>query len=149
MTDASGDALAVARANLAGLGRAGTGVRLAEGSWFDALPVELVGAIDVVVSNPPYVGTDDHLPEVVRAWEPTRALLAGPDGLDDIRLLVDEAPRWLRPGGALVVELAPGQATDVVGLGSSAGFVDVTVEPDLADRSRCLVARLPGEGSIR
>jgi release factor glutamine methyltransferase len=149
MTDASAEALAVAGANLAGLGRAGTGARLVEGSWFDALPAGLVGEIDVVVSNPPYVGTGDDLPEVVREWEPTRALLAGPDGLDDIRVLVDQAPRWLRPGGALVVELAPDQAAEVARLASGAGFVEVTVEPDLAGRPRCLVARRAGPGSLR
>ena len=54
-TDASADALAVARANLAGLGRRRRGVRLVEGDWFDALPDELRGRVDVVVSNPPYV----------------------------------------------------------------------------------------------
>src|SRR5690606_38267662 len=54
-TDASEDALAVARANLAGLGRAATRVRLVAGDWFAALPAELAGRIGVVVSNPPYV----------------------------------------------------------------------------------------------
>lgn len=141
LTDASGDALAVARANLAGLGRAGTRVRVVEGSWFDALPGELAGTIDLIVSNPPYVGLDDDLPEAVRAWEPTSALLAGPDGLDDIRVLVRESPRWLRTGGALVVELAPDQAATVAELAAEVGFTGVSVEPDLAGRSRCLIAR--------
>src|SRR4051812_25399263 len=54
-TDASDDALAVARANLAGVGSAATRVRLAGGSWFDALPSELRGSVRVLVSNPPYV----------------------------------------------------------------------------------------------
>ena len=56
-TDVSAEALAVARANVAGLGsRGGTRVRLTQGSWFSALPDELEGRVDVAVSNPPYVG---------------------------------------------------------------------------------------------
>ena len=54
-TDASADALAVARANLAGLGRRAAVVRLVEGDWYAALPGELRGRVDVIVSNPPYV----------------------------------------------------------------------------------------------
>ena len=147
LTDRSDDALAVARANLAGLGRAGTRVRVSQGSWFDALPAELEGAVDLLVSNPPYVASDDDLPEVVRAWEPSTALFAGPDGLDDIRALISGAPRWLHDGGALVLELAPSQAPTATALAVDAGFADVTVEPDLSGRLRCLVARRRPEGS--
>lgn len=142
-TDASVAALDLARANLAGLGRPAARVRLAEGSWFDALPPELTGEIDLVVSNPPYVADGDDLPPVVREWEPASALFAGPDGLDDIRTIVAAAPRWLVAGGALVVELAPGQADAAVALATGAGLVDARVLPDLAGRPRCLVARRP------
>jgi release factor glutamine methyltransferase len=142
-TDASPDALDVARANLAGTGRAATRVRLAEGSWFAALPAELAGAVDVVVSNPPYVAEGDELPAVVRDWEPASALLAGVDGLDDLRAIVAQAPRWLVPGGALVVELAPQQADVVAELARAHGFADAEVGHDLAGRARCVVARMP------
>ncbi len=141
MTDASSDALEVARANLAGLGRAATSVRLAAGSWFDALPESLLSGVDVIVSNPPYVAVDDPLPPVVADWEPVSALVAGADGLDDVRVIVAEAPRWLAPAGALVVELAPTQAEAVSGLATAAGFSSVCIEPDLAGRPRVLVAR--------
>ena len=57
-TDASDDVLAVARANLAGMGRAAVAVRMEAGSWYDALPPDLAGRLDLVVSNPPYIGTD-------------------------------------------------------------------------------------------
>jgi release factor glutamine methyltransferase len=140
-TDASPDALAVARANLTGLGAAGARVRLAEGSWFDALPPELAGGVDLVVTNPPYVAVGDELPAAVRDWEPTSALFAGDDGLDDIRRIVAEAPRWLAPGAALVVELAPTQADAAITLAAEAGLVQARVEHDLADRPRALVAR--------
>ncbi|MGH1504218.1 MAG: peptide chain release factor N(5)-glutamine methyltransferase, partial [Acidimicrobiales bacterium] len=113
LTDRSADALAVARANLAGLGRHGSRGRLVEGSWFEALPAELAGGLDLVVSNPPYVAPDDELPAEVRDWEPSSALVAADAGLADLRVLVAEAPRWLTAEGALVVELAPVQAEQV------------------------------------
>src|SRR5207244_3277903 len=102
-------------------------VRLAEGSWFDALDRALAGSIDVVVSNPPYVAGSDPLPDVVSRWEPRDALLAGPDGLDDLRSIVDGAPPWLRGGGALIVELDPRQAEAVSALMRGAGLTNVTV----------------------
>ena len=142
LTDVSAEAAAVARANLAGLGRAGTRVRLAEGDWFAALPAELAGTVDVIVSNPPYVATGDELPPVVRDWEPTLALLGGDDGLDHLRVLVAEAPRWLAPGGSLVLEMAPGQTGPVVELAVAAGFAEAEVHPDLVGRDRAVVARL-------
>lgn len=142
-TDASSDALAVARANLAGLGRRGGVVRLLEGDWFDALPAELAGRVDVVVSNPPYVADDAVLPDAVAQWEPTTALRAGPDGLADVRRIVAEAPRWLAPGGTLVVEIGETQGDAAWALAADAGLVGGRVEPDLAGRPRALVARAP------
>ncbi|MFN8053067.1 MAG: peptide chain release factor N(5)-glutamine methyltransferase [Acidimicrobiales bacterium] len=141
-TDRSADALSVARANLAGLGRAGTRVRLAEGSWFDALVEELVGVVDVVVSNPPYVMSGDPLPADVEEWEPAAALRSGDDGLDDLRAIVAGAPRWLRPGGALVVELDPRQAVEVETLAAAAGFAETATHADLTGRDRFVSAVL-------
>lgn len=143
-TDASADALAVARANLAGLGRRAANVRLAEGDWFAALPPELRGSFDVVVSNPPYVGSDDPLPPEVSEWEPAAALLAGPDGLDDVRRIVAEAPAWLSPAGTLVVEIGDTQGAAVVALARAAGFTDTGVHQDLAGRDRAVVATARG-----
>jgi release factor glutamine methyltransferase len=143
-TDASPEALDVARANLAGLGRPATRVRLAEGSWFAALPDELRGRIDVVVSNPPYVmaGEMDELPDEVRGWEPEMALVSGADGLDDIAMIVAEAPAWLARPGALLLEIDPRQAGAVQRLARAAGFTSVTVWPDLTGRDRIVQARL-------
>src|SRR5258708_6508446 len=70
-TDCSAEALDVASANLCGLaGFAATRVRLVEGSWFAALPASVRGQLDLVVSNPPYVGDDEALPPEVADWEP-------------------------------------------------------------------------------
>jgi release factor glutamine methyltransferase len=140
-TDASPDALAVARANLAALGRRAAVVRLVEGHWFAALPEELRGRVDVLVSNPPYVADGEELPAAVADWEPVAALRAGPDGLDDLRTIVAGAPGWLAPAGVLVVELGEAQADAVLALARAAGLLDAAVHPDLAGRPRALVAR--------
>lgn len=143
--DVSADALAVARANLAGIGHAGTRVTLVEGSWFDALPRDLQGTLDLVISNPPYVAAADPLPAEVADWEPVGALVPGPTGLEAIEEIVAGAPVWLRRPGALVVELAPSQADDAIARAHAAGFADAHVAPDLTGRPRALVARLGEE----
>src|SRR5690606_11042302 len=114
---------------------------LVEGDWFDGLPDELLGTVDVIVANPPYVADADELPDEVQAWEPLDALYAGADGLDDLRRIVADSPRWLAPAGVLVVELAPTQAAAVAALAEQAGFADVRVRPDLTGRERMVVAR--------
>lgn len=147
-TDVSPDAIAVATANLAGLGRAASRVRIVEGAWFDALPAELKSAIDIVVSNPPYVAEDDHLPREVSDWEPREALIAGPTGLEAIERIVADAPAWLRPSGALVLEIGETQADAVRRLASDAGFASVDVSNDLAGRPRVLIARRAQSPSV-
>ncbi|MEP7045227.1 MAG: peptide chain release factor N(5)-glutamine methyltransferase [Ilumatobacteraceae bacterium] len=142
MTDRSADALDVARANAAGIGRAAANVRMAQGNWFDALPHELAGRLAMVVSNPPYVSDDDsRLEQIVRAWEPGLALFGGPDGLDDIRHIVHEAARWLQPGGRLVLEIGADQGDRVRAMMQAEGFDDVVVAADLTGRDRVAVAR--------
>jgi release factor glutamine methyltransferase len=142
-TDSSAEALAVARANLAGLGsQAATRVRLAQGHWFEALPEELRGRIDVLVSNPPYVADDEELPDEVAAWEPARALFAGPTGLEAFAEILAEAAAWLSRPGALVLEVAPHQASAIVRLAREAGLADADARPDLQGRLRVVVARV-------
>jgi release factor glutamine methyltransferase len=140
-TDVSEDALAVARANLAGAGA--TRIRLAAGSWFDALPVELRGELSLVVSNPPYVGDGEFadLPDEVARYEPHRALVSGPRGTEAIEHLLAHAPRWLTTPGVLVCELAPHQADAVAEHARRNGYAEVAVQPDLTGRPRVLVAR--------
>ena len=141
-TDASTDALEVARANLAGVGRAGARVRIAHGEWFDALPEELGGTVDLVVSNPPYVAATADLSPSVAEWEPAGALFAGADGLDDLRVILAEAPRWLVPDGVVVCELSPEQGAAAVELAGE-HFDEAFLAPDLTGRDRALVARHP------
>jgi release factor glutamine methyltransferase len=142
--DVSDDALAVTRANVAGVGgAAATRVRVANGSWFDALPDELRGDVRLVVSNPPYIAESEvaSLPSEVIDWEPYGALVSGPTGLEAIAVIVAEAVEWLAPDGVLVCELAPHQAATAADLARAAGFVDVAVRADLSGRDRALVAR--------
>jgi release factor glutamine methyltransferase len=141
-TDASSDAIAVARANLTGIGmRAAPRVRLAVGDWYDALPEDLRGQVTLVVANPPYVAGTDPLPAEVLDWEPAGAIVAGGSGLEAIERIVSEAPVWLQPGGSLVVEIGETQGPLVTNIAGAAGFTDVTVHPDLAGKDRVLVAR--------
>lgn len=141
LTDVSSDALDVARANLAGLGRPATRVRVAEGSWYDALPAALRGGVDLVVSNPPYVAPGDDLPAEVADWEPAAALVPGPTGYEALHVVVDGAPSWLAAGGALVVELAPWQAEPIAERARGVGLREVAVHPDLAGRPRAVSGR--------
>ncbi|HVV37876.1 MAG TPA: peptide chain release factor N(5)-glutamine methyltransferase [Acidimicrobiales bacterium] len=141
-TDASADALEVARLNLIGLGQAAIGrVDLKHGDWFDALPDALMGMITLVVSNPPYVRTTDALPAEVADWEPASALVAGHDGLDDIRRIVAATPDWLARPGALVVEHAPDQGDAIQQLMRAGGAEDVSTHNDLVGRPRCTVGK--------
>jgi release factor glutamine methyltransferase len=140
ITDASADALAVARANLAGIGRAAENVIVAEGEWFDAVPVGQ--RFDVVVSNPPYVAEGSPLLDgSVEDWEPPAALFAGSDGLDDIRRIVAGAPAHLLRGGWLVLEIGTDQGDAVRALLEGAGFAAIDVKVDLAGHDRIVVAR--------
>lgn len=140
-TDASRDALDVARANVAGC--AATRVRIAGGSWFDALPRELRGGLELIVSNPPYVAEHElaALPEVVAGFEPHEALIAGPTGCEALEHLLAHAQEWMVPDGVLVCELAPHQADAMSERARAHGYVEVTVRADLAGRTRVLVAR--------
>ena len=106
-----------------------------------ALPDDLHGRVDVLVSNPPYVAAGQELPTEVAAWEPREALVPGPSGLEAIEQLVGAAPHWLSSGGTLVVEIGETQGPAARHLAVAAGLVDAAIHPDLAGRDRALVAR--------
>jgi release factor glutamine methyltransferase len=146
-TDVSADALSVAGANFGGAGSVAARIRVANGSWFDALPAALRGSLRLAVSNPPYVAEHEvaSLSPEIRDWEPREALVSGPRGTEAIEAIIDAACDWLDPeSGVLVCELAPHQSTESVARARAAGFADVSVRRDLTRRDRVLVARLPG-----
>lgn len=136
-TDASAVALAVAQANAQ---RLALPVRFAQGAWLAAVPGE---RFDVIASNPPYIAEGDaHLAALKH--EPITALTAGPDGLDDIRQIVEQAPAALPPGGWLLLEHGHDQAVAVRALLAAAGFEQVSSRNDLAGIARCSGGRWPG-----
>ncbi len=132
-TDASADALAVARTNAASLAIDNVEFRL--GDWCAALDAN--EPLDMIVSNPPYVGDDDpHLEQGDLRFEPRSALVSGLDGLDAIRQIVSQAPEYLAPGGWLLLEHGQSQGSAVRELLLAAGWGDVQTARDLEMRER-------------
>jgi release factor glutamine methyltransferase len=104
------------------------------------------GNFDLVVSNPPYIARDaiGALDPEVRDFDPKLALDGGADGLDMYRAIAAAAPRLLRAGGRLIVELGIGQEAPVRALMKASGLEVTASRPDLAGIPRALMARLPG-----
>lgn len=134
--DTSVAALAVAETNGNRLGVASRANWVhrswAEPGWHDDL-----GLFDLVVSNPPYVETDASLDAMVADYEPHSALFAGPDGLDDYRLLIPQLASLLAPGGIAIFEIGHSQAGAVSDLASNAGL-STEMRRDLAGKPRAL-----------
>ena len=130
--DASEAALNYARRNAESLGLADR-AELRRGDW--ALGVE--GRFDLVLCNPPYVETGADLPRDVREWEPSEALFAGADGLDDYRRLAPQIAPLLAPGGIACIELGAGQAAAVAALFEAEGLRG-RAHADLGGHLRCL-----------
>lgn len=128
--DASANALAVAQHNGQ---RLGLTVTWHLGNWL----TPLTGLrFDLILSNPPYLAaTDPHLPAL--RHEPLAALVAGADGLDDLRHIVQHAPQHLNRGGHLLLEHGYQQAAAVAQLLAAAGFQDIQHRQDLAGHQRC------------
>jgi release factor glutamine methyltransferase len=102
--------------------------------WFSDLSPQ---TFDLVVSNPPYIASrDHHLDEGDVRFEPRSALVSGPDGLDDLRLIIHQAPDWLNDKGWLLVEHGFDQADAVSALFQSRGFVAVESRSDYGHRDR-------------
>ncbi len=138
-TDASHDALEVARANAQRNGIAN--VEFREGDWFAPLAGE---TFDLIASNPPYIAEGDpHLDEGDLRYEPDSALSSGIDGFDALRNIVRDAPKRLRTDGWLLLEHGWEQGAAVRGLLAEAGFVDVETARDLEDRDRVSLGRRP------
>ena len=141
-TEVSEDAAALARHNAA---RTGLAIEVREGDLLGALSAAHADSIDLMVSNPPYVAEAEWaaLPSDVRDHDPRLALVAGEAGTEIIARLVDEAIRWLRPGGLLAVEIGERQGAEVLGMAEE--YVAACIEQDLAGRDRYLFAERPIE----
>ncbi len=136
--DASEEALALARENAADLGLAER-VAFARSDWFGAV----TDAYDLIVANPPYLSEAEMAaaePEV-RAHDPMSALVAPEEGLADLRRILAEAPRFLRPGGWVVLETGIDQHAALADISRAAGLVEGQGRPDLSGRPRFWMAR--------
>lgn len=125
-------AVVLARRNVARHGL-GNRVRILEGDLSAALPQD-EPEYDAVCANPPYVAEGEWkgLSETIRNYEDPHALVSGPEGLDCIRRIVDKAPKHLRAGGLLALEMGQGQAENVQDFLETAGFDSIRIVKDLA-----------------
>ena len=141
--DCSTAALAIARQNGEG---SPNPVQFRQGSWLSPL-ADLRGKLTVLVSNPPYIPSETvtALEPEVRHHEPHLALDGGPDGLDDIRHLIQQAPTYLRPGGLWAVEPMAGQGTAIASLlMATPHYTNIQMHRDFAGRDRFVTAtRIP------
>ena len=109
--------------------------------WFSALAGQ---RFQLIISNPPYIASaDPHLAQGDVRFEPASALVAGPDGLDDLRLIVAQAPEHLEAGGWLMLEHGYDQAEAVRDLLHTRGFEEVNSRTDLGGHQRISLGRLP------
>ena len=110
-----------------------TNVEFALGAWFDSLANDVEQKFDIIVSNPPYVANfDPHLAQGDLRFEPNKALVSGNQGMDDLRLIIAQAPNYLVPGGQLLVEHGYDQEHLVAKEFTAAGFTDITCFRDLS-----------------
>lgn len=135
--DRSTEALDVATRNLAVVG-----ARLRQRDWTQPGWTGGLGRFDLILANPPYVEDAARLEPTVREHEPAGALFAGPEGLDDYRVLVTQLPALLAPGGLALVEIGFSQADAVGAIAAAAGF-DWTLHRDLGERPRALELKIP------
>jgi len=136
-SDASGEALAVARRNAA---RHAARVEFVQGDWFAALAGR---RFELIVSNPPYVADDDpHLARGDLRYEPRQALVAGPTGLECIELVVAQAAQHLAADGWLLLEHGHDQGARARALLAAAGYRDVFTCRDLAGIERVSGGRI-------
>jgi len=131
-SDLSAAALEIARYNAEWLDTGN--VRFLQSHWFDNIDET---GFDLVISNPPYIaGSDPHLREGDVRFEPDSALVSAENGLQDIRLIAEQARRHLKDGGHLLVEHGYNQQTDVQAIFNALNYRQVTTHADLSGNPR-------------
>lgn len=138
-SDISPEALKVAERNRELLGQEAF---LLESDLFE----QIEGAFDVIVSNPPYIRSEEisNLMEEVRIFEPLSALDGHEDGLYFYRRIAEKSPFHLKPGGSLYLEIGYDQGSSVPELLKEQGFCQVEVKKDLAGLDRVVKGIYPG-----
>lgn len=134
-TDLSKEALKVAERNAQTHQKH---IKFYRGDLFAALPQSEAGTFDIITSNPPYIPTAviATLEPEVREHEPMMALDGTEDGLEFYRRIAENAGNWLKPGGAIYLEIGYDQGEAVSGLLQKAGFQDVRIVKDLPGKDR-------------
>lgn len=120
----------------------GNSIQFLQGSWFT--PLDTTESFDLIISNPPYLTEEEMTtaePEVVK-YEPQSALVAGADGLDDIRQIFQRAPAFLSAQGMLALETGIAQHEELKELAATAGFSDTGSDCDINGRERFFTARV-------
>jgi release factor glutamine methyltransferase len=147
-TDVSEAAVALATVNAARCGAAT--VEVEHGDLLEPVDPALRGAVDVLVSNPPYVaaGETAGLEPEVTEWDPRQALVSGPTGHEVSDRLISAAARWLRPGGWLLLEVGETRANETARRCRAAGLAEADVVADLTGRDRVVAARRPGAARL-
>ena len=121
----------------------GAKIDVRRGELLGPVPPALRGRVDVVVANPPYLAADEvaDLEPEVGDWDPRAALVAGPTGHEVSDALLASAPRYLTPGGSLVLELDERRVSETAVRARAAGLVSVETHDDLTGRPRFVSAR--------
>lgn len=135
--DVSEQALDIARVNADDLGLT-LDAAMVPGDWRTHGWTNDLGTFDLILCNPPYVEADAVLDPQVRDHEPHTALYAGPEGLDDYRILIPQLRNLMDAGAVAVFEIGAAQAEAVSALAAAAGFA-IELRRDLAGRPRALV----------
>lgn len=142
--DISARQLRLARQNAAALAIPNT--RFLKSDMLQALPNSLRGEVDVFTLHPPYVTNSElpTLPKEILAFEPHEALTdRSGDGLGLVRRLADEAPRWLRPGGWVLIEVSPNLSRQVMAILRRGGFAGIRSLKDSLGVTRVICGSLP------
>ena len=141
--DTSSQALAVARGNARKHG-VSERIRFLEGDLFEPLgELDLRGRVDVITANPPYIRSDDlpRLQPEVRDYEPEIALRAGTDGTEVQHRIIENAPRFLRKNGVLIMEMGLGQAEALRAMAENTeSYAVIEIFKDLAGIERVIIA---------
>ena len=137
-SDRVAEAVELARENSQNLNLS---ITVVQSNWFEDIPA---ATFDLLISNPPYIpASDRHLGEGDVRFEPSSALVAGDDGLDDIRLLVTQGLDWLAAGGWMMLEHGYDQGDAVRELFASAGWRNIETRNDYGGNDRMTLARKP------
>jgi release factor glutamine methyltransferase len=138
-TDLSADTIQVAQRNFSRLEL--SNVKTSMGEWCDALPS--AAKFDLIISNPPYIADGDgHLAHNGLPWEPQKALRSGDEGLDDITVIIKQAPKHLANNGRLLLEHGFDQGDQVRFLLKQAGFCAINTNQDLSGHDRVSVGQI-------